>query len=231
MAGPSAPSYSSPAGQARHVTERGAGGEEARDLEVRVEPGLRPAQRLEHEPPAQDHRGIALLAGVPPRRERVRVGREGPARGGTEREAAGPAVEAAPGRDRGEDAPGEARVVVRVHHRRAVEPGHQPPAAASARHGHRDVVAIAVDVEEQQDERAVRVERRPVPHRERADPAGLGREPALANQVLGEVGAAGAREQRDDRAGVRAGRPRCHRAARRTAAAAGGTSSSRRGRG
>jgi hypothetical protein len=54
------------------------------------------------------------------------------------------------------------------------------------------VVAVAVDVEEQQDERGVLIERGPVPHRERVDPAGLGREPSLANQVPGEVGAAGA---------------------------------------
>ena len=56
-----------PAREPRHVAEGGSGGEKAGDLEIRVEAGLGPAQRLEHEIAHHDG-GVALLAGEPPRR-------------------------------------------------------------------------------------------------------------------------------------------------------------------
>ena len=172
--------------------------------------------------------GIALLAGEAPRGQRVRIGRKRPARGGPESEAAVAAVGRAAGGDGGEHAAAEARVVVGVHHRLRAGAGERGLRRALGRHGDRDVVGVAVHREEQEHERPVGIEDGPVEHLHRRDAAGLGREPALADQEAREIGAAGAREQRDERGGIRAERPRCHRGAGRAAAAAAGTSSSRR---
>ena len=209
-----------PAREPRHVAEGGSGGEKAGDLEIRVEAGLGPAQRLEHEIAHHDG-GVALLAGEPPDGQRVRIGREGPARGGPESEAAVTAVGRAAGGDGGEDAAAESRVVVGVHHRLRAGAGERGLRRGLGRHGGRDVVPVTVHRDEQEHERPVRVEDGPVEHVHRRDAAGLGREPALADQEAREIGAAGAREQRDERGGIRVERPRCHRAAGR---AAGGCS-------
>ncbi len=220
-----------PAGQARHVAEPRPDGEEARDLDVGIQAGLRPAQGLEHEPGPQHHRGVALLTRMAVGRDLVRIGRESPAGRRMERDAAVLRGEPPARGDRGEDAPGEARIVVSVHHRLAAGPRDRGRVGRLGGHRHRDVVAVAVDVEEQEDEGPLGIEGGPVLDRQRSHPAGLGREPPLAGEEPRQIGAARAGEQRHDLRRIRAERPRCHRTAAPTGAAASGTSSSRRGRG
>ena len=215
-----------PAREPRHVAKGGAGREEARDLEIRVEAGLGPAQRLQHE--IAHHTEVLLCSPV----------RRRPA------SASGSGANAQPGWAGRRSGRGARRPSGRRRWRRAragrtaARDGHRPPPPRRrgpawlrrglGRHGHRDVVRVTVHRDEQEHERPVGIEDGPVEHVHRRDAAGLGREPALADQEAREIGAAGAREQRDERGGVRAERPRCHRRAGRAGAAAGGTSSSRR---